>query len=315
VTLETEQAASAAAARVAPAAARAQPAPRGQSPSRQALRRLRRNRFAVIGAVLLLLIFAACFFLPPLLGLDAVSTNPQDHHQPPSLAHLFGTDNVGRDYFARVLIGGQTSLLVGLAATLASVTVGVLVGATAGYFGGKLDEVLMRLVDFLYGIPYMFLVILIMLMFSETARGQALPVFIALGLVQWLTMARVVRGQVLSLRRREFVLAARLLGAGDARIIVRHILPNVAGVILVYATLTVPSVIILESFLSFLGLGVKLSWGQLVAEAVGVVNPIRSFWWLLFWPSSLLALTLFSLNYLGDGLRDAFDPKTRATDK
>jgi oligopeptide transport system permease protein len=292
-----------------------QPAQRGLSPGRQALRRLRRNRFAVIGAVLLLLIFAACFALPPILGLDAVSTNPANHHEPPSLVHPFGTDNVGRDYFARVLIGGQTSLLVGLAATLASVTVGVLVGAVAGYFGGKLDEVLMRLVDFLYGIPYMCLVILIMLMFSETARGQALPVFIALGLVQWLTMARVVRGQVLSLRRREFVLAARLLGAGDSRIILRHILPNVAGVILVYATLTVPSVIILESFLSFLGLGVKLSWGQLVAEAVGVVNPIRSFWWLLFWPSSLLALTLFSLNYLGDGLRDAFDPKTRATDK
>jgi oligopeptide transport system permease protein len=137
-------------------------------------------------------------------------------------------------------------------------------------------------------------------------------VFIALGLVQWLTMARVVRGQVISLRRREFVLAARLLGASDARIIGLHILPNAAGVILVYATLTVPAVIILESFLSFLGLGVKLSWGQLVAEAVGVVNPIRSFWWLLFWPSSLLALTLFSLNFLGDGLRDAFDPKTRA---
>jgi oligopeptide transport system permease protein len=311
VTLGRQAAASAAAVELGAA----QPAQRGLSPGRQALRRLRRNRFAVIGAVLLLLIFAACFVLPPLLGLDAVSTNPKNHHEPPSFVHLFGTDNVGRDYFARVLIGGQTSLLVGLAATLASVTVGVLVGALAGYFGGKLDEVLMRLVDFLYGIPYMFLVILIMLMFSETARGQALPVFIALGLVQWLTMARVVRGQVLSLRRREFVLAARLLGAGDTRIIVRHILPNVAGVILVYATLTVPSVIILESFLSFLGLGVKLSWGQLVAEAVGVVNPIRSFWWLLFWPSSLLALTLFSLNYLGDGLRDAFDPKTRATDK
>jgi oligopeptide transport system permease protein len=288
---------------------------RGISPGRQALRRLARNRFAVLGAILLVLIFFACFVVPPLLGLDPISVNPADHHQPPSHEHPFGTDNVGRDYLARVLIGGQTSLLVGLAATLASVTVGVFVGAVAGYFGGRLDEVLMRLVDFLYGIPYMFLVILIMLMFSETARGEALPVFIALGLVQWLTMARVVRGQVLTLRRREFVLAARLLGASDLRIIARHILPNIAGIILVYATLTVPAVIILESFLSFLGLGVKLSWGQLVAEAVGVVNPIRSFWWLLFWPSVLLALTLFSLNYLGDGLRDALDPKTRATDK
>ena len=287
--------------------------PAGLSPGRQALRRLVRNRFAIVGAVLLALIFISCFLLPPLLGLDAESVNPSKNHEPPSFEHLFGTDNIGRDYFARVLIGGQTSLLVGLAATLASVTVGVFVGSAAGYFGGRLDEALMRLVDFLYGIPYMFLVILVMLMFSETARGEALPVFIALGLVQWLTMARVVRGQVLALRRREFVLAARLLGASDARVILHHILPNVAGVILVYATLTVPSVIILESFLSFLGLGVKLSWGQLVAEAVSVVNPIRSFWWLLWWPSLLLALTLFSLNYLGDGLRDALDPKTRAT--
>jgi oligopeptide transport system permease protein len=285
--------------------------PPGLSPGRQALRRLRQNRFAILGSCLLLTIFAACFLVPLLLGLDPSSVHPALRHQPPSLQHPFGTDNVGRDYLARVLIGGQTSLLVGLAATLASVTVGVLVGALAGYFGGRVDEVLMRLVDFLYGIPYMFLVILIMLMFSETARGEALPVFLALGLVQWLTMARVVRGQVATLRRREYVLAARLLGASDARVIVAHILPNVAGVILVYATLTVPAVIILESFLSFLGLGVKLSWGQLVAEAVSVVNPIRSFWWLLWWPGALLALTLLSLNYLGDGLRDALDPKTR----
>lgn len=287
--------------------------PPGLSPTRQALTRLRRNRFAVIGALLLVAILLACFTVPALFGLDPISVEPSRHHEPPSFEHPFGTDNVGRDYLARVLVGGQTSLLVGLVATFASVTVGVFVGSLAGYFGGRVDEVLMRLVDFLYGIPYMFLVILVMLMFSETARGEALPVFIALGLVQWLTMARVVRGQVISLRRREFVLAARLLGASDARIITRHILPNVAGVILVYATLTVPAVIILESFLSFLGLGVKLSWGQLVAEAVGVVNPIRSFWWLLLWPSVLLALTLFSLNFLGDGLRDAFDPKTRAT--
>jgi oligopeptide transport system permease protein len=309
--LEPALAAHTAAGRVADAPPRAA---HGISPGRQALRRLVRNRFAVLGALLLVLVFIACFVVPTVLGLDPTSVNPADHHRPPSREHWFGTDNVGRDYLARVLIGGQTSLLVGLAATLASVTVGVFVGAVAGYFGGRLDEVMMRLVDFLYGIPYMFLVILIMLMFSETARGEALPVFIALGLVQWLTMARVVRGQVLTLRRREFVLAARLLGASDLRIIALHILPNIAGIILVYATLTVPAVIILESFLSFLGLGVKLSWGQLVAEAVGVVNPIQSFWWLLLWPSALLALTLFSLNYLGDGLRDALDPKTRATD-
>ncbi len=282
-----------------------------RSPGRAAFERLRRNAFALAGALLLGLVFVLCFVTPWLFSLDPVSVNPVRHHEPPSWQYPFGTDAVGRNYLARVLVGGQTSLLVGLAATLGSVSVGVAVGSTAGYFGGRVDEVLMRLVDFLYGIPYMFLVILIMLMFAETARGEALPVFLALGLVQWLTMARVVRGQVLSLRRREFVLSAQLLGFSDVRVIGVHILPNVAGVILVYATLTVPAVIILESFLSFLGLGVKLSWGQLVAEAVGVVNPIRSFWWLLASPSAFLALTLFSLNYLGDGLRDAFDPKTK----
>ncbi|MBM4362405.1 MAG: ABC transporter permease, partial [Deltaproteobacteria bacterium] len=221
-----------------------------------------------------------------------------------------GTDALGRDCLARVLVGGRTSLLVGFAATLTSVIVGVSYGAIAGYRGKRTDELLMRLVDFLYGIPYMFLVILLMLLFSESARGDPLPVFVALGLVEWLTMARVVRGQVLALRDREFVLSARLAGASDLWVLTRHLLPNVAGVVVVYATLTVPSVILLESFLSFLGLGVKLSWGQLVAEAVGVVNPVRSYWWLLAAPSGLLAATLLGLHFLGDGLRDAVDPRS-----
>ena len=282
-----------------------------ESPGRQALRRLAKNRFAVVGALTVALMTLACFLLPLLFGLDPISTNPALRHQPPSAGHWFGTDSLGRDYLARVLVGGQTSLAVGLVATLACVIVGVLYGAVAGYYGGRVDEVLMRFVDFLYGIPYMFLVILIMLLFSEAARGDPIPVFLALGLVEWLTMARVVRGQVLTLRNREFVLATRLLGAGDLHVIVRHVLPNVLGVVVVYATLTVPTVIILESFLSFLGLGLKLSWGQLVAEAVGVVNPIASYWWLLAFPSAALAMTLLSLNYVGDGLRDAVDPKTR----
>jgi oligopeptide transport system permease protein len=283
----------------------------GESLGRQALRRLKRNRLAVAGALLVALVALACFVLPALLGLDPVTTNPGLRHQPPSFSHWLGTDALGRDYAARVLAGGQTSLAVGLVATLACVLIGVLYGAVSGYYGGRVDEVMMRLVDFLYGIPYMFLVILIMLLFSESARGEPLPVFLALGLVEWLTMARVVRGQVLTLRNREFVLATRLLGAGDLHVILRHVLPNVLGVVVVYATLTVPTVIILESFLSFLGLGLKLSWGQLVAEAVGVVNPVASYWWLLVFPSTALALTLFSLNYVGDGLRDAVDPKAR----
>jgi oligopeptide transport system permease protein len=282
-----------------------------QSPGARALRRLRRNHIAVAGAAVLAVIALACFLGPALLGLDPLTTAPRARHLPPSAEHWFGTDSLGRDYFARVLAGGQTSLLVGLVATLTCVVVGVLYGSIAGYYGRRVDEVMMRFVDFLYGIPYMFLVILIMLLFSESARGDPVPVFVALGLVEWLTMARVVRGQVLSLRGREFVLAARLLGASDLRVILKHVVPNTLAVVMVYATLTVPTVIILESFLSFLGLGLKLSWGQLVAEAVGVVNPLSFYWWLLLFPSAFLALTLLSLNYLGDGLRDAVDPKTR----
>jgi len=283
-----------------------------QSPSRLALQRLLQNRLAVAGAALLVLIALSCVLLPALLGLDATRTQPALHHLPPSARFLFGTDVLGRDLFARVLVGGRTSLLVGIAATAVSVLVGVSYGAIAGFYGGKVDEAMMRLVDFLYGLPYMFLVILIMLMFSETARGDMLPVFLALGLVQWLTMARIVRGQVLMLRRQEFVLAAELIGASDARILIRHVLPNVLGVVVVYATLMVPSVIILESFLSFLGLGVSLSWGQLVSDGIAVVNPIRSCWWMLLWPSVFLGATLLSLNFLGDGLRDALDPKARS---
>ena len=281
------------------------------SPFQLAFRRLLQNRGAVAGALLILLMSLSCVLLPLLLELDPNHTQPVLRNLPPSGRFWFGTDNLGRDLFARVLVGGRTSLLVGLASTAVSVLVGVSYGAVAGFYGGKVDEAMMRLVDFMYGLPYMFLVILIMLLFSEKARGDMLPVFLALGLVQWLTMARIVRGQVLTLRRQEFVLAAELLGASDARILVRHVLPNVVGVIVVYATLMVPSVIILESFLSFLGLGVALSWGQLVSDGVAVVNPVRSYWWLLFWPSGFLGLTLLSLNFIGDGLRDALDPKAR----
>jgi oligopeptide transport system permease protein len=278
----------------------------------QAWRRLRRNRAAMTGAALLIAMVIACFLVPWWLGLDPTTTAPGQRSLPPSWAHGFGTDPLGRDMLARVLVGGRVSLLIGLAATAASVVIGVLYGGLAGFYGGRVDEAMMRIVDFLYGIPYMFLVILVMLMFSETARGEALPVFLALGLVQWLTMARIVRGQVLGLREQDYVLAARVVGARDLRILVRHILPNVMGPVVVYATLTVPTIILLESFLSFLGLGVELSWGQLVAEGVAVVNPIESPWWLLACPSAFLATTLFALNFLGDGLRDALDPKSGA---
>ena len=276
-----------------------------------AFRRLRRNRVAVGGAVFLVLLVLACFLGPLALGIDPSETHPKDYNQPPSGEHWFGTDNLGRDYLSRVLVGGQISLLVGLAGTAVVVLVGSLYGAVSGFYGGKVDDVMMRFVDFMYGIPYMFLVILFMLMLPEALRGNPIPLFGALGLVQWLTMARIVRGQVLTLREREYVLAARVMGASSARIIFRHVLPNCVGPIVVYATLTVPAIILLESFLSFLGLGVKLSWGILVAEGVGVVNPLQSDWWLLAFPSLFLGFTLLSLNFLGDGLRDALDPRTR----
>jgi oligopeptide transport system permease protein len=281
-----------------------------RGPWQLAWRRLARNRAALAGALVLLAIAAACLALPALLGLEPTRTEPALRFAPPSAAHWLGTDALGRDLFARVLVGGRTSLGVGLAATLASVAIGVLWGGVAGFAGGALDEALMRIVDFLYGVPYMFLVVLVMLLFADTARGEALPVFVALGLVQWLTMARIVRGQVLALRRADFVLAARAVGASGARILARHVLPSCLGPIVVYATLTVPSVIILESYLSFLGLGVELSWGQLVAEGVAVVNPIHSPWWLLAFPSGFLGATLLALNFLGDGLRDALDPRS-----
>lgn len=281
------------------------------SPWRAARRRLLENRVAIAGAVSLFVVGLGCLFLPLVLGLEPQVTHPELRYLSPSSAHWFGTDALGRDVFARVLVGGRTSLAVGLAATAVSVLVGVAYGAVAGYYGGRVDDVMMRVVDFLYGLPYMFLVILIMLLFAESARGQPLPVFLALGLVQWLTMARIVRGQVLTLRQQEFVLSAELIGASDARVLIRHVLPNIVGVVVVYATLMVPSVIILESFLSFLGLGVSLSWGQLVSDGIAVVNPVHSYWWLLLWPSAFLGVTLLSLNFLGDGLRDALDPKTR----
>ena len=282
-----------------------------RSPFRMAMQRLARNRLAVAGALLIVAMSLSCLLLPALLGLDAERTQPALRNLPPSARFWFGTDTLGRDLLARVLVGGRATLLVGLAGTAVSVLVGVSYGAVAGFYGGKVDEAMMRFVDFMYGLPYMFLVILIMLLFSETARGDMLPVFLALGLVQWLTMARIVRGQVLTLRHQEFVLAAELLGASDLRILVRHVLPNVVGVVVVYGTLMVPSVFILESFLCFLGLGVALSWGQLVSDGIAVVNPIRAYWWILLWPSAFLGTTLLSLNFIGDGLRDALDPKAR----
>jgi oligopeptide transport system permease protein len=274
-----------------------------------ARRRLRGNRAALAAAgVIALLLLAA--LLGPLVSpyaVDHVDWTLNPLASPPSLAngHWFGTDGNGRDLFARVWSGTRVSLLVALLATAVSVVIGVAWGATAGYLGGRVDGWMMRVVDVLYALPYMFFVIILTVVFGRSLW----LIFLAIGAVGWLTMARIVRGQALALRQREFVTAAVTLGLPAHRIIARHIVPNVLGTVIVYATLTVPQVILFESFLSFLGLGVQepfTSLGRLVAE--GALEMETAPWQLLA-PSAVLALLLLALNFLGDGLRDALDPR------
>ena len=273
-----------------------------------AWKRLRRNRMAIASAVFLVLVALLAGFAPWIPGLsDPTAQDLRLSATPPSAAHWFGTDELGRDTLARVVHGGRISLLVGLVGTLVSLVIGVTWGAVAGYRGGTTDEVMMRIVDILYSLPYIFLVILLLVFFSKSL----LMLFVALGLVQWLTMARIVRGQVLSLRHQTFVEAARALGAGDGSIIFKHIVPNTLGPVIVYTTLTVPAVILQEAFLSFLGLGVQppaASWGTLVSDGARV---LALFPWLVAFPGAALSLTLLAFNFLGDGLRDALDPQGR----
>jgi len=274
-----------------------------------ARRRLVSNRAAVAAAALIALLLIASL-LGPLAssyGIDEVDWSLSPLAAPPSLAsgHWFGTDANGRDLFVRVWTGAQVSLLVALLATAVSVVIGLAWGATAGYLGGRVDEWMMRFVDVLYALPYMFFVIILTVVFGRSLW----LIFLAIGAVGWLTMARIVRGQALALRQRDFVTAAVTLGLPAHRIIVRHIVPNVLGPVVVYATLTVPQVILFESFLSFLGLGVQeplTSLGRLVAE--GALEMETAPWQLLA-PASVLALLLLALNFLGDGLRDALDPR------
>jgi oligopeptide transport system permease protein len=274
-----------------------------------ARRRLRGNRAAVASAALVVLLVVAALVGPMLspYAIDHVDWTLSPLASPPSFenGHWFGTDSNGRDLFVRVWSGTQVSLLVALLATAVSVIIGVAWGATAGYLGGRIDGWMMRVVDVLYALPYMFFVIILTVVFGRSLW----LIFLAIGAVGWLTMARIVRGQALALRQREFVAAAVTLGLPAHRIIARHIVPNVLGPVIVYATLTVPQVILFESFLSFLGLGVQeplTSLGRLVAE--GALE-MESAPWQLLVPSAVLATLLLALNFLGDGLRDALDPR------
>ena len=271
--------------------------------------RLRRNRMAVFAGGFLLVMCTLAALAPwlPFLS-DPAAQDLARGATPPTFSHWFGTDELGRDLFARVLHGGRISMLVGLVGTLVSLLIGVTWGAVAGYVGGRTDDLMMRVVDVLYALPYIFLVILLLVFFSKSL----LMLFVALGLVQWLTMARIVRGQVLSLKHQTFVEAARALGASDLAIVFRHIVPNTLGPVIVYTTLTVPAVILQEAFLSFLGLGVQppdASWGVLVSEGAGM---LAFFPWLVIFPGLALSLTLLAFNFLGDGLRDALDPQDHA---
>jgi oligopeptide transport system permease protein len=296
----------------------------GHSPWNDAWARLRKNKLAVAGGLILLGLTLLCVF-GPIFSQSYQDQNLDLGATAPGTAHWLGTDTLGRDLFARMLYGGRISLMVGLVATFVALTIGVTYGAIAGFIGGNTDRVMMRLVDILYALPFTIFVILLMVFMKEPSEkfdawlrntahlegmqgaGNMALLFAAIGAVEWLTMSRIVRGQVLSLKKMEFIEAAHSLGYGRRRIIFRHIIPNVLGPIIVYATLTVPSVMLLEAFLSFLGLGVQppmSSWGALIKDGA---EKMEEFWWLLVFPGCVFSLTLFSLNFLGDGLRDALD--------
>lgn len=291
----------------------------------RAIRRLLRNPSAWVSAAILVAVAGACligpFFLSASLGEPGLN-----QYAPPSWEHPFGTDLNGRDQLYRVLTGGRISLLVGICGAAVSLFIGTAWGLVAGYAGGRLDAVMMRFVDVLYSVPRLIFILIAINAFNAHLQtfasglgwewlvqsSRIAILILTLGVIEWLTMARIVRGQVLALKSRQFVAAAQALGQSHSAILIRHLLPNLSGVILIYLTLTIPAVIIDESFLSFLGLGIQApqaSWGSLLADGAGAINPLKSFWWLLVFPASAMALSLVALNFLGDAMRDAFDPR------
>lgn len=278
----------------------------GTSLWRDAWRRLARNRLAVLGAAILAVIIVACLLVP--------WVSPYGYEQqdlvlgavPPSAGHWLGTDPLGRDLLTRILFGGRVSLMVGLIATTVALIIGVTWGAIAGYFGGRLDALMMRVVDIIYALPFMIFVVLLTVVFGRSM----LLLFLAIGAVEWLTMARITRGQIQALKHQEFVEAAVSLGLSRRAIIFRHLIPNAIGPLIVYTTLTIPAVMLLEAFISFLGLGIQppqASWGSLISDGV---ETMEEYPWLLIFPGIALSLTLFALNFLGDGLRDALDVRS-----
>jgi len=312
------------------------------SPGQRAWRRFLKNQPAVYSAWFLAALVLIVLGWPVALrtisafgtrGAEFANRHQPDQlseaqFQPPSARHWFGTDVHGRDLLSRARYGAQVSLLVGIVGAGVSLVIGVLWGAIAGYAGGRVDSVMMRFVDVLYSLPSIIFVIVLITTLEGVSKNwlagigaprlgnstRLLFLFVGLGAVSWLTMARIVRGQVLSLRQRAFVEASRALGAGPIRILARHIIPNTLGIVIVYLTLTVPAIILYESFLSYLGLGIQppmASWGSLIAEGADQMNSIRIYWWLIAFPGGLLVTTLLALNFLGDGLRDAWDVRGR----
>ena len=277
----------------------------GSSLWSDAWRRLLANKAAVAGGIILLILIFLAIFAPWIAPHSYSYQNLELGAQPPSANFLLGTDTLGRDLFSRILYGARVSLLVGFVATGVALVIGVSWGIIAGYFGGRIDSVMMRIVDVLYGLPFIIFIILLMVIFGRNIW----LLFGAIGAVEWLTMARIVRGQVLTIKNQEYVLAAQAMGVTNIQMFRKHIFPNILGPIAVYATLTIPQVMLLEAFLSFLGLGIQppmSSWGTLIRYGV---ESMEEYSWLLIYPGITFTITLFALNFFGDGLRDALDPK------
>ena len=273
---------------------------------KDALIRLTTNKLSLFSLIYISMLIIVALITPFIAPYNYADQNLALGASPPSPEHLLGTDTLGRDLLTRMMYGSRISLMVGFLATSVALVIGVIWGTIAGSSGGKTDALMMRIVDTLYGIPFIILIILLMVIFGR----NLILLFLAIGAVEWLTMARIVRSQVLNLSKQEFILSAQAMGVTKINIIFRHLIPNAMGPVIVYATLTVPQIMLLESFLSFLGLGVQpplSSWGLLIRD--GAVS-MEEYWWLLIFPSIAFSLTLFSLNFIGDGLRDAIDPRT-----